>query len=186
MATLFDHEECGSESAQGAGSPIVAQTINRIYKILAGENNKGDNYEKMIQRSFLISADMAHGIHPNYSDKHQAGHQVEINKGVVIKLNHNQRYASDVVSTSLIKFMAKQVGVPIQEVIVKNDSPCGSTIGPILASGTGIKTVDIGCAMLGMHSIRETCGTLDGVYYQDLFTSFYKNFENINHDLLNH
>lgn len=90
------------------------------------------------------------------------------------------------VSTSLLKIIAKQVGVPIQEVIVRNDSPCGSTIGPILAAGTGIKTVDVGCAMLGMHSIRETCGILDGAYYQDVFTSFYQNFEKINHDLLDH
>ncbi len=129
-----------------------------------------------MQRSFLISADMAHSIHPNYSDKHQSNHQVEINKGVVIKLNHNQRYATDIVSSSLFKIIAKQAKVPIQEVIVKNDSPCGSTIGPILSSGTGIKTVDVGCAMLGMHSIRETCGTLDGVYYQDIFNCFFSNF----------
>jgi aspartyl aminopeptidase len=129
-----------------------------------------------MQRSFLISADMAHSIHPNYSDKHQTNHQVEINKGVVIKLNHNQRYATDIVSSSLFKIIAKQANVPIQEVIVKNDSPCGSTIGPILSSGTGIKTVDVGCAMLGMHSIRETCGTLDGVYYHDIFSSFFSNF----------
>lgn len=129
-----------------------------------------------MQRSFLISADMAHSVHPNYSDKHQTNHQVEINKGVVIKLNHNQRYASDLVSTSLFKILAKQAKVPIQEVIVKNDSPCGSTIGPILASGTGIKSIDIGCGMLGMHSIRETCGILDGAYYQDIFKSFYSGF----------
>lgn len=122
-----------------------------------------------MQKSFLISADMAHGVHPNYSDKHQTNHQVEVNKGVVIKLNHNQRYASDLVSTSLLKIIAKQSKTPLQEVIVKNDSPCGSTIGPILASGTGIKSVDVGCAMLGMHSIRETCGILDGAYYNDIF-----------------
>lgn len=116
---------------------------------------------------------MAHGVHPNYSDKHQSNHQVEINKGVVIKLNHNQRYASDLVSSSIVKILAKKANVPIQEVIVKNDSPCGSTIGPIISSGTGIKTVDIGCGMWGMHSIRETCGILDGTYYQDLFRTFY-------------
>lgn len=95
---------------------------------------------------------------------------------MVIKLNHNQRYASDLVSTSLFKIIAKQSGSPVQEVIVKNDSPCGSTIGPILASGTGIKAVDVGCGMLGMHSIRETCGTLDGVYYHNIFKEFFSNF----------
>lgn len=139
-----------------------------------------------MQRSFIISIDMAHGIHPNYSDKHQVNHQVEINKGVCVKLNHNQRYASDLVSSSLLKILAKQVKVPVQEMIVKNDSPCGSTIGPILASGTGIKSVDVGFAMWGMHSIRETCGILDGAYCQDLLGSFYANFDSINHDLLDH
>ena len=186
MAALFDHEECGSESAQGAGSPIVAQTVRRIYKILCGDDGKSDNFEKTMQKSFLISADMAHSVHPNYWDKHQTAHQIEINKGVGIKINHNQRYSSDLVSSSLLKIIAKRCKVPVQEFIVKNDSPCGSTIGPILASGTGIKAVDIGCGMLGMHSIRETCGVLDGAYYQDLFKEFYASFEKIDHDLLDH
>lgn len=139
-----------------------------------------------MQRSFLISADMAHSVHPNYWDKHQTNHQVEINKGVAIKVNHSQRYASDLVSSSLLKVIAKKCNTPLQEFIVKNDSPCGSTIGPILAAGTGIKTVDVGCAMLGMHSIRETCGVLDGVHYNNLFREFYGGFEKINHDLLDH
>lgn len=107
-----------------------------------------------MQRSFLISADMAHGIHPNYSDKHQNNHQCEVNRGVVIKTNFNQRYSTDVVSSSLLRIIADKGNVPIQDFIVKNDSPCGSTVGPILASGTGMKTIDIGVPMLGMHSIR--------------------------------
>jgi aspartyl aminopeptidase len=107
-----------------------------------------------MQRSYLISADMAHGIHPNYSDKHQANHQVEVNKGVVIKTNFNQRYITDLVSTSIMRILAEKANVPIQDFIVKNDSPCGSTIGPILSSGTGMKAIDIGVPMLGMHSIR--------------------------------
>lgn len=116
---------------------------------------------------------MAHGIHPNYSDKHQSNHQIEVNKGIAIKINHNQRYSTDLISSSIIKILAKLKAVPVQEFVVKNDSPCGSTIGPILASKTGIKSVDIGAPMLAMHSIRETCGIVDGVYYRDLFTSFY-------------
>jgi aspartyl aminopeptidase len=116
---------------------------------------------------------MAHSVHPNYSGKHQANHQVEMNKGVVVKINYNQRYASDLVSTSIFKMLAQKGNVPIQEIITRNDSPTGSTIGPIISSGTGIKTIDVGCAMLGMHSIRETCGILDGAYYQDMFKSFY-------------
>ena len=164
----------------------MAQSIRRIYKILVGKDEKSDDFEKTMQKSYLISADMAHACHPNYSDKHQVNHQVEINKGVVIKLNYNQRYASDLVSTSIFKILAKKANVAVQEVIVKNDSPCGSTIGPILASGPGTKSIDIGCAMLGMHSIRETCGIIDGVYYQDIFRAFYDHYEKINHDLLDH
>ena len=186
MTALFDHEECGSDSAQGAGSPIVAQTVRRIFKILVGKDEKSDDFEKTMQKSYIISADMAHGIHPNYADKHQVNHQAEMNKGVVIKMNYNQRYASDLVSTSIFKILAKLANTPLQEIIVKNDSPCGSTIGPILASGTGMKTIDIGCAMLGMHSIRETCGIIDGVYYQDIFKAFFNNYEKISHDLLEH
>ena len=115
MAFLFDHEECGSDSAQGAGSPIVFQTIYRIYKLLtAGKEVPVDGFEKALQNSYLISADMAHAVHPNYASKHQDNHSVEINKGVVIKTNHNQRYATDLVSSALLKAVAKKADVSIQ------------------------------------------------------------------------
>ncbi len=103
---------------------------------------------------------------------------------MVIKINPNQRYATDIVSSSILKAIAKRGEVPVHEFVVKNDSPCGSTIGPIVASKTGIKTVDIGAPMWGMHSIRETCGVLDGVHYRNLFSSFYSHYEHISHDLL--
>lgn len=162
------------------------QSLRRIYDLLCEKDTLKDNFYKTMQRSFLISADMAHGIHPNYSDKHQVNHQVEVNKGVVIKTNFNQRYITDLVSTSILRILAEKGEVPIQDFIVRNDSPCGSTIGPILASGTGMKAIDIGVPMLGMHSIRETCGVLDTVHYYELFKIFYKEYENINHDLLQH
>lgn len=185
MAALFDHEECGSESAQGAGSNIVIQSLYRIYKLLVPASSAPvDGFERTIQRSFLISADMAHAVHPNYAEKHHSTHDVGINRGIVAKINHNQRYASDLVSTSLLKILAEKESVPLQEFVVRNDSACGTTIGPIVASKTGIKTVDVGAPMWGMHSIRETGGVLDGVYYRDLFLSFYKHYEKINHDLL--
>ena len=114
MAALFDHEECGSDSPQGAGSPIVMQTVKRLFKLLCGKEEVNDDFEKMMQKSYLISADMAHSIHPNYADKHQVNHQVEMNKGVVIKMNYNQRYASDLVSTSIFKILAKMGNVPLQ------------------------------------------------------------------------
>lgn len=107
-----------------------------------------------------------------------------MNKGVAIKTNYNQRYATDSVSSGILKIIAQKSEVPIQDFIVKNDSPCGSTIGPILASKTGIKTIDIGAPMLGMHSIRETCGVIDGYYYHLLFKGFFQKYETINHTLL--
>lgn len=162
------------------------QSLRRIYDLVCEKETSKDNFYKTMQRSYLISADMAHGIHPNYPEKHQVNHQVEVNKGVVIKTNFNQRYITDLVSTSILRILAEKGQVPIQDFIVRNDSPCGSTIGPILASGTGMKAIDIGIPMLGMHSIRETCGVLDTVYYYELFKIFYKEYENINHDLLQH
>lgn len=162
----------------------MIQSLYRIYKLLVPASAPVDGFERTIQRSFFISADMAHAVHPNYAEKHHPTHDVGINRGVVAKVNYNQRYASDLVSTSLLKVLAEKAGVPLQEFVVRNDSACGSTIGPIVASKTGIKTVDVGAPMWGMHSIRETGGVLDGAYYRDLFLSFYNNYEKINHDLL--
>lgn len=99
---------------------------------------KKDSLQTAFLNSFIISADMAHGIHPNYSDKHQVNHQVGLNQGIVLKINPNQRYSTDGVGAGLLKYIAELHKVPLQEFIVKNDSPCGSTIGPIVASGTGI------------------------------------------------
>ena len=97
---------------------------------------------------------MAHAVHPNYGEKHHSTHTVGINKGIVIKTNFNQRYSTDIVSSSIFKIIAEKAKVPVQEFVVKNDSPCGSTIGPIICSKTGIKGIDIGAPMWGMHSIR--------------------------------
>ena len=163
----------------------MLQSLYRIYKVLTADKGTAvDGFEKTMQRSFQLSADMAHAVHPNYSEKHQDNHAVGMNRGVVAKINHNQRYASDIVSTSILKILADKAGVPLQEFVVRNDSPCGSTIGPIVASLTGIKTVDVGAPSWGMHSIRETSGVLDGAYYRDLFTSFYQHYEHIQHDLM--
>lgn len=163
----------------------MIQSLYRIFKLLVPSSNSPlDGFERTIQRSFFVSADMAHAVHPNYAEKHHPTHDVGINRGVVAKVNYNQRYSSDLVSTSILKVLAEKANVPIQEFVVRNDSACGSTIGPIVASKTGIKSVDVGAPMWGMHSIRETGGVLDGVYYRDLFVSFYNNYEKINHDLL--
>ena len=141
-------------------------------------------------KSLLLSADMAHAIHPNYSDKHEDHHRPQINGGVVIKTNANQRYASTSVTSLILKQLAVKANVPVQEFVVRNDSACGSTIGPMLSSKLGLRTVgkkkwmfenDFFCVDLGnpqwsMHSIRETCGVDDVGYAAGLFKCFYENF----------
>lgn len=128
------------------------------------------------RRSFLISADAAHAVHPNYAEKHQSAHAPKLNKGTVIKTNDNQRYATNGESGFVVRELARRAGISVQEFMVKNDCPCGSTIGPIISSRTGIRTVDLGAACWSMHSIRETVGVADientFVLFRTLFSSF--------------
>lgn len=175
MILLFDHEEIGSKSAQGADSSLAKEVTERIYHCFTPAETKLDHqgYCQTIHRSFLISADMAHAVHPNYASKHQSQHMPLIHGGMVIKINANQRYATDVVSSSALKEIAKRADVPLQEFIVRNDSLCGSTIGPLMAAQAGIKTIDIGAPQLAMHSIRETCGVVDLLYSRKLFNQFF-------------
>merc|ERR1712083_279078 len=117
---------------------------------------------------------MAHAIHPNYSNKHESNHKPQMQKGLVIKYNGNQRYATTMVSTYHLIEVAKMYKIPIQKFVVKNNSPCGSTIGPSLSARCGIRTVDVGCPQLAMHSIREQMGVKDVVTSTALFTEYYK------------
>lgn len=133
----------------------------------------------------MLSADMAHGLHPNYSEKHHPQHAPKIHEGIVIKTNANQRYMTDTVGATIVRELAKYKDIPIQDFIVKNDSACGSTIGPMIAAKAGLKTVDIGAPMLGMHSIRETCGVIDLWHYRNLFASFFENYSKAPLDILN-
>lgn len=183
MLMLFDHEEIGSQSMQGADSNMLVEVTERVFGSVYPKFTKED-YFRSIRRSLLVSADMAHSVHPNYSDKHQGQHQPKIHNGIVLKQNCNQRYATDTIGASIIRTIAEKAGVPLQDFIVKNDSPCGTTIGPIMAAKAGVKTVDIGAPQLSMHSIRETCGVVDLLYYQRLFFSFYENYGSIPTDLI--
>jgi len=121
---------------------MAVEITQRIFAGLGHE--KQDDYYRAIHRSFILSADMAHAVHPNYSEKHQPQHLPKIHEGIVIKINANQRYMTDTVGSSVLKVMANKVEVPLQEFIVRNDSLCGSTIGPMMAAKAGIKTIDIG------------------------------------------
>jgi len=149
-----DHEEVGSESTSGAGGSFLENTLRRMF-------SDYEDYMQMIRSSVLISADNAHAIHPNFPSKHDKEHSPKINKGVVIKVNANQRYASN--SKTISKFMnvASALGEPLQNYVTRSDMGCGSTIGPITATRLGIDTLDIGLPTYGMHSIREVCGSDD-------------------------
>lgn len=186
MVCLFDHEECGSQSIQGADSSYLNNVLERIFENLIKNEkdvNPKEDYLKALTQSFIISSDTAHAIHPNYSDRHKQNFNVLMNKGVVLKTNVNQNYASDCVSRAIIKFIAEKNKIPLQEFIVKNDSPCGSTIGPKITTNTSIKGVDLGVSQLSMHSIRETCGIIDLFYCKQLFESFFAQYDEVSKQL---
>ncbi|CAI7852834.1 unnamed protein product, partial [Closterium sp. NIES-54] len=155
VVALFDNEEVGSESVSGAASPAMYNAIKRIVKQMPGVEAEEGAVERSLRASFLVSADMAHALHPNYPEKHEERHQPRMGAGMVVKHNANQRYATNLVSSFLFKHLAAKHGLPCQSFVVRNDMGCGSTIGPILASGLGIRTVDVGIPQLSMHSIRE-------------------------------
>ncbi|MCB1706634.1 MAG: M18 family aminopeptidase [Halioglobus sp.] len=149
-----DHEEVGSLSTSGAQGPLLLSVLNRLAGSHAG-------FAALADRSMMISADNAHAIHPNFADRHDENHGPQLNRGPVIKVNASQRYATNSETSGLFRQLAAQEGVPVQSFVVRNDMGCGSTIGPITAGATGIRTLDIGVPTLGMHSIRELAGARD-------------------------
>ncbi|KAE8705203.1 aspartyl aminopeptidase [Hibiscus syriacus] len=176
MVALFDHEEVGSNSAQGAGSPAMLDALSRITNSFDSDSKM---LKKAIQRSFLVSADMAHALHPNYTDKHEENHQPKLHGGLVIKHNANQRYATNAVTSFIFREIAVNHNLPVQDFVVRNDMPCGSTIGPILSSGVGIRTVDVGAPQLSMHSIREMCAVDDVKHSYEHFKAFFLEFSQL-------
>ncbi|XP_042043114.1 probable aspartyl aminopeptidase isoform X1 [Salvia splendens] len=183
MVALFDNEEVGSNSCQGAGAPTMFEAMRRIIDCL-GQKIVGEcGFARAIRHSFLVSADMAHGVHPNFVDKHEENHRPVLQKGLVIKHNANQRYATSGITSFLFKEIAETHNLPTQEFVVRNDMGCGSTIGPILASGVGIRTVDCGIAQLSMHSVREICGKEDVDIAYKHFKAFYRTFSSIDRKL---
>lgn len=149
-----DHEEVGSASSSGAAGPLLLSVLERLV-------GPGDPLRKMLARSMLISADNAHALHPNYSDRHDSNHGPKLNGGPVIKFNANQRYASNSATAALFRHLCGQLDIAVQNFVVRTDMACGSTIGPITASELGVRTLDVGIPQLAMHSIRELCGSED-------------------------
>lgn len=164
LVALFDHEEIGSQSAHGAGSPVMAEAVRRISSALTPNDYNPDVHGACIRNSFVLSCDQAHAVHPNYASKHESEHAPKLNGGVVIKTNSNQRYTTNGVTGFVIRELGRKASVPIQEFVVRNDCPCGSTIGPIISANTGIRTVDVGMPQLSMHSCREVMGIVDCKY----------------------
>lgn len=161
-----DHEEVGSSSACGADGPMLEQVLRRLMPA-------GDAFVRTIQRSLLISADNAHGLHPNYPDKHDGNHGPLLNGGPVIKVNSNQRYATSSETAGFFRHLCLTEEVPVQTFVTRSDLGCGSTIGPITASRLGVRTVDIGLPTFAMHSIRETAGSHDLAHLVKVLTAFY-------------
>lgn len=173
MISLFDNEEVGSQSAQGAASTFQETVMRRIS---AGGTTA---FEESVAKSYMISADQAHGCHPNYVEKHEANHQPIFHKGIVIKFNANQRYATTSVTATILREIAKKMDVPLQDIVVRNDSACGSTIGPIMSAKLGMQTIDVGAAQFAMHSIREMGGVDDVLHSINLFESFFRHYPSV-------
>jgi len=173
---LFNHEEIGSVSSSGAESSLIPSLIHRLSPTPAA-------LAQSISRSFLISADMGHAVHPNYTTKHEDNHKPMMNGGIVLKTNAKQKYTSDAIGSFLVKKLVDRKGGQVQNFEVRNDMTCGSTVGPML-SKTGIRVVDVGNAMLSMHSIRETAGSHDVQSAIDLFTSFFEGFTEVDQNLM--
>lgn len=210
LTTCFDHEEIGSTSAQGAASNLLPAVLRRLSVIPAYNEVDSDNsyeripreaeldiataYEQTLATSFLVSADMAHSVNPNYAAKYEVDHRPEMNKGTVIKINANQRYATNSPGIVLIQEVARRAkpsadlttssGVPLQLFVVRNDSSCGSTIGPMLSAALGTRTLDLGNAQLSMHSIREVGGVYDVEHGIRLFESFFEHFTELEAKIL--
>jgi aspartyl aminopeptidase len=155
---LNDHEEVGSDSATGASGPLLESVLTALGEADGlGAAARHDAFA----RSFCLSADNAHAVHPNYQERHEPRHAPVINRGPALKLNGNQRYATSARGAALIRTVADDHGVPLQTFVTRNNMPCGSTIGPITATRLGIDCIDVGVPQLSMHSARELCGAED-------------------------
>jgi len=169
MVALFDHEEVGSVSATGAGSPLVGRILDRIAHGLGGDV---EDRHRARADSLMVSADGAHATHPNYAERHEPDHHVALNAGPVLKINANQRYATDAATAAVVIGAADRAGVGLQRFVNRTDLACGSTIGPASAAQLGVPVVDVGCAQLAMHSAREMAGCADVAAFEQLLAQF--------------
>lgn len=172
VAAFFNNEEVGSETREGAGSNFLKSVLElSLRENCAAERIQLDS---MLAESLALSIDMAHAEHPNFVQKHESNHAPVLGGGVVLKMNSQKRYASDVFSNARFKLLCEQNNIPYQTFVMRNDMPCGSTVGPAISASLGIPTVDIGEPMLSMHSIREMTAVKDHEKMTSLLFAFWK------------
>lgn len=171
VLAIFDNEETGSQTKQGAGSPFLSMMLKRIALAQSGTE---EVFYQAVERAFMISADNAHAWHPNYSEKYDPTNHPVLDGGPVIKFNAAQKYASDAVSAAVFAEICREAGVPCQRFVNHSDVAGGSTLGNILASSIPLRGVDMGNAILAMHSCRETGSTADHIYCVKAFTKFFE------------
>jgi aspartyl aminopeptidase len=171
VMTCFDNEEVGSTTKQGANSPYLAYVLERIVLSLGKTR---EDYFRALARSFMISADLAHAVHPNVGEKHDPVNRPVINKGPVIKISAAQSYTTDSNSCAVYEQLCKKAGVPVQKFVNRSDERGGSTIGPVSSTHVNIRSVDMGTPILAMHSVRELGGVMDHSYVTESFKEFYK------------
>lgn len=176
VIVLYDHEEVGSRTAMGAQSTFLVSVLGRLARGLSP--GAVDAEARATARSLMLSADMAHGAHPNFPDKHDPHHRPLIGKGTALKTNSNQAYATDSTASAVFEAMCHRAQLPLQHYSARNDIPCGSTVGPISAARTGIRTVDIGAPMLAMHGCRELMAVDDISPYAEAMQKWFE-FEQV-------
>jgi len=176
MFVCNNHEEIGSSTASGAKGNLLSSTFERLFP------NTSERH-RILAKSFLISVDNAHAVHPNFKEKHDPAHDVLLNRGPVLKINSSHKYASTSLSNGIFKILCEEKKVQFQEFVMRSDMACGSTIGPLTSSKLGLMTVDIGAASLAMHSIREMTGSRDPLHMFTVINHFFhrKNLPRVLH-----
>ena len=171
ILVAFDHEEVGSDTRSGAGGPFLETLLRRLARVLGVS---GDGLEALLARSTCVSADAGHSVHPAYAHLHDPAVQPLINHGPLLKINAQQRYATDAAGAAIWARACTVAGVPSQNFVSNNAVPCGSTIGPITATRLGITTVDVGVPLLSMHSAREMGGVKDGPWLAQALHAYWQ------------
>jgi aspartyl aminopeptidase len=170
VLAIFDNEEVGSRSKQGAGSPVLKDILRRI---VAVQHKNEEDFQRAIYNSFMVSADMAHALHPNHPEKHDPVTRPVMNSGPVIKIEGNQKYTTDSDSSAVFEMLCKKANVPYQKFVNRADMQGGGTLGNVSAGQLALRSVDVGSAMWAMHSIKETAGVDDHTFMTDVLKEFY-------------